>query len=78
VATDENINKVLLGTGLAAAPDALKDNVYSYSQRTGGKSTTTMQSATDSAAAEITRPAKFKEEYKDSKFDEDFESPIDR
>lgn len=74
VATSPLINKVL-PTGLDDAKDAVKDNVYSYSQRTGGESTSTVQSATDSSAAEITRAKEFQDEFANSTVS-NFKSPI--
>ena len=58
VATDAKIN-TFKPAGLADAENALSQKVYSYSQRTGGKSTMTTQSKTDAAAAEKTRGNEF-------------------
>ncbi|MFA5005721.1 MAG: hypothetical protein WC561_06335 [Candidatus Omnitrophota bacterium] len=59
VATDTTINSFKPSALDENAQDALGSDVYSYSQRTGGKSTMTTQSKTDSAAAEKTRASDF-------------------
>jgi hypothetical protein len=59
VATDSTINAFKPSALDESAQDALSSSVYSYSQRTGGKSTMTTQSKTDSAAAEKTRANEF-------------------
>lgn len=71
VATDTTINTFKPSTLDENAQDALGSDVYSYSQRTGGKSTMTTQSKTDSAAAEKTRASEF-----DTTEVTDFTSPI--
>ena len=59
VATDTTINTFKPSTLQENAKDALGSDVYSYSERSGGKSTMTTQSKTDSAAAEKTRADDF-------------------
>jgi hypothetical protein len=59
VATDSTINTFKPAALQENAQDALASGVYSYSQRTGGKSTMTTQSKTDAAAAEKSRSAEF-------------------
>ena len=71
VATTATINTFKPTALTENAQDALGSGVYSYSQRTGGKSTMTTQSKTDSAAAEKTRSAEFQKDEVT-----DFTSPV--
>ena len=71
VATTATINTFKPDTLAEDAQNAVGEGVYSYNQRTGGKSTTTVQSKTDSAALEKARAADFQKNTVD-----DFTSPV--
>ena len=70
VATTGKINTYKVGIADTAA-DAVADGVYSYNQRTGGKSTMTTQQKTDAAMQEKTRASEFQTETV-----ADFTSPL--
>ena len=74
--TAAKVNTFKPATGLLStetALDAVSEGVYSYNQRTGGKSTVTTQTKTESANLEKTRAA----DYKDTeKTVTDFTSPL--
>ena len=72
VATTDTIDTFKPADLDESALDAVSEGVYSYNQRTGGKSTVTVQSKTDSAAQEKTRVS----EYQTDEVD-DFESPTE-
>jgi len=59
VATSSTIDTYRPAQLTEKAEDVVGGGVYSYSKRKGGKSTTTMQSKTDSAGAEKTRASDF-------------------
>jgi len=71
VATTDKINTFKPAELDETAQDAVSEGVYSYNQRTGGKSTMTTQQKTDSAAQEKTRAS----EYQTDEVD-DFASPL--
>ena len=59
VATTDKVNTFKPGELDVEAQDAVTQGVYSYSQRTGGKSTMTTESKTDSAAKEKARASEY-------------------
>jgi len=71
VATTAKINTFKPDALTDDAMDAVNEGVYSYNQRTGGKSTMTTQQKTESAQTEKVRAAEFQ-----TNTVEDFGSPL--
>jgi hypothetical protein len=71
VATTSLINTYAAPIGMESALDAAGQDVYSYTQRTGGKSTMTSESKTESTGMEKTRVS----EYGAGETVEDFTMP---